>query len=86
MIITSPDAWEWARFIHIHQPIVEMCSGGISGCWNVYERASSLKITSVAVHLAFKRFVGARSGRKGVLNEEILDIVTVADKTIKTAK
>ena len=64
MIITSPDAWEWARFIHFHQPSVEMCSGGISGCWNVYERASSLKITSVAVHLAFKRFVGARSGRK----------------------
>ena len=43
---------------------VSGCSGGISGCWNGYERASSLKITFVAVHLAFKRFVGARSGRK----------------------
>ena len=40
------------------------CSGCISGCWNGYERASSLKITFVAIYLAFKRFVGARSGRK----------------------
>jgi len=37
---------------------------GISGCWNGYERASSLKITFVAVYLAFKLFVGVRSGRK----------------------